>query len=222
MKENISKENYLKTIYTLSKGNGGNVSTSEIAQELKVTKSAITDMVNRLSKQGYINYQKYKGVKILSKGKKEAKNILRKHRLWEVFLIKTLNYKWEDVHEEAERLEHCTTNSLINKIDEYLKFPKFDPHGAPIPNDEGNYRTTENSFPLSECSIGKIYTVARVIDKNIDLIRYLSQINLLIDKKIKIIDKLSFDNSIIVEIDKMKHSLSEILVKQIFIKAVKE
>jgi len=217
----ISKENYLKAIYAISKSNGNMVPSSALAKEIGVSNSAISEMANQLSKQGYIEYQKYKEVKILAKGRKIAINVLRKHRLWESFLIDTLGLNWGEVHSEAEKLEHCTTDLLINRIDEYLDFPDSDPHGAPIPNKDGKYRSESDAFPMRACEIGKSYLVSRVNDKNPELISYLSQINISLNKKIKISDKLSFDGSIIIVIDGNNHSLSEKLVQNIYLSEIK-
>lgn len=217
----ISKENYLKSIYYLAKGNGKLVTSSELANELNVTKAAISEMAKKLSQQGYINYQRYKGIKILSKGKKIALDIIRKHRLWELFLVNTLGLSWEEVHCEAEKLEHSTTQFLIDKIDEHLKFPVLDPHGEPIPNKNGNYRSVLNDFPMKDCEIGNAYRVSRVKDKNKELIKYLSQINIKLNKKIRIINKLEFDKSIIIEVGKVSHSLSDKLVNHIFLTKIK-
>jgi DtxR family Mn-dependent transcriptional regulator len=214
---NISKENYLKAIYSLSKKNEGYISSSEIAKELCVTNAAISEMANRLAKAGYIEYKKYKGIKILAAGEKLAISVLRKHRLWELFLIETLDLSWGDVHLEAEKLEHITSNFLIDKIDEFLKYPKLDPHGAPIPNKDGKYRLNSNDIALQDCEIGKTYKISRVNDKNTELINYLTKLELFLNKKIKIIDKLGFDGSVIIELDNQTHSLSEKLVKNIYI-----
>jgi DtxR family Mn-dependent transcriptional regulator len=217
----ISKENYLKAIYGLTSLNGERIPASSLAQELEVSNAAVTEMANKLSKQGFIDYEKYRGIKILEKGRKLAINVLRKHRLWEIFLIETLGLNWGEVHDEAERLEHGTTNFLIDKIDEYLDYPKADPHGAPVPNKDGSFRTEITDFPMADCKKGQSYKISRVRDKNIELIKYLSQINISLNKKIIIEDKLSFDNSIIVSIEGVKHSLSEKLVEHIFLSEIK-
>lgn len=213
----ISKENYLKAIYSLAKKNNGFVTASSLAVELGISNAAISDMASRLAKQGYIEYKKYKGIKILASGEKIAKDILRKHRLWELFLVETLGLSWGEVHLEAEKLEHSTTNFLIDKIDAYLNFPKTDPHGAPIPNKEGAYRIKSLDIPMNECEVGKLYKISRVNDKNIELINYLTKIELFIDKEIIIKEKLGFDGSIIIEVDNQSHSLSEKLVSNIYI-----
>ena len=213
----ISKENYLKTIYNLSKINDGSVTPSSVARELNVSSAAISEMASKLSQEGYIEYKKYKGIKILTKGKKLATNIIRKHRLWELFLIDTLGLNWGEVHHEAEKLEHSTSDYLIDKIDEYLKFPISDPHGAPIPTKEGNYRSKIIDSPVSESQVGKYYKISRVNDKNQELIKYLSQINLSLNTKIKILDKLGFDGSVVIQIEGNSHTLSEKLSSNIFI-----
>lgn len=216
----ISKENYLKAIYGLTKRNGTIVPSSSLAKELGITNAAISEMAKKLDKDGYVEYKKYKGIKILKKGKTLAVNVLRKHRLWELFLIKTLGLHWGEVHPEAENLEHCTTDVLIDRIDEFLNFPASDPHGAPIPNKEGIYRSETNDIPMHECIISKKYKISRVNDRNPDLIKYLSQIKISLNKEIKIIEKLSFDSSVIIEIDKIRHSLSEKLVNNIYISEI--
>ena len=213
----ISKENYLKAIYGLAKSGGNIVSASSLAKELSVTNAAVTEMANKLSKQGLIEYKKYKGIKILTKGKKLAIGVLRKHRLWELFLIDTLGLNWSEVHNEAEKLEHSTTDFLIDKIDEYLNYPKSDPHGSPIPNKEGMYRSEVENMPMTDCKIGQDYKVVKVNDKNPKITEYLSQINISLNKKIRISDKLEFDGSIIIKVDGEKYSLSEKLVSNIFL-----
>lgn len=217
----ISKENYLKAIYGLAKINGNIVSASSLAKELNVTNAAVTEMANRLSKQGLIDYKKYKGIKILSKGKKIAVGVLRKHRLWELFLIDTLGLNWSEVHDEAEKLEHSTTDFLIDKIDEYLNYPKSDPHGSPIPDRDGIYRTEVDYISMTNCKIGNKYIVVKVNDKNPQLTEYLSKINISLNKEIKISEKLEFDGSIIIEVDGEQHSFSEKLVSNIYLSEFK-
>lgn len=215
----ISKENYLKSIYSLAKEEE-RVSTSQLSATMNVSNAAISEMANKLSRQGYVKYEKYKGVKILPKGRKIAIDIIRKHRLWELFLIDTLGLDWTEVHDEAESLEHSTSEFLINKIDEYLNFPKSDPHGEPIPNINGEYREKIDDIPMKDCEEGQYYFVSRVRDHNNKIIEYLSKISLTINKKIKVNEILSFDGSIIVEIDGVKHSLSNTLIKYIYLKKV--
>jgi len=218
----ISKENYLKAIYGIAGLNNNIVPLSALANEMGVSNAAISEMANKLSRQGYIDYKKYKGIKILGKGKKLAIDVIRKHRLWEIFLIETLGLNWGEVHHEAEILEHSTTDFLIDKIDEYLNFPKTDPHGAPVPNKEGIYRSNDSTLPMSECTVGKKYKIARVNDKNPELISYLSQLKISLNKQILISNKLTFDNSVIIGVDGVSHSLSEKLVNNIYLSELKD
>lgn len=213
----ISIENYLKVIYNLTNRNVGFVSTSLLAIELSVSNAAISEMAGKLSALGYIQYKKYKGVKLLAKGEKIAKNVLRKHRLWELFLIETIGLNWAEVHEEAERLEHCSSDNLIDKIDEFLEFPGSDPHGSPIPSKDGQYRILVNEFPMAECDVGNMYRISRVVDKDSDLINYLTKIQISINKKILVVNKLNFDGSIVVNVDGVIHSLSEKIASNIYL-----
>jgi len=217
----ISKENYLKSIYILARGNGNFVSLTALSKELNVTKSAVTEMSKKLYSQGCVKYVRYKGIKILPKGKKIALNVIRSHRLWELFLVETLGLSWDEVHLEAEKLEHFSSDFLIDKIDKHLNYPKLDPHGEPIPCKDGSYRLEIKDIPLSECEIGKQYKVSRVNDRNEELIKYLSKIKIELNKKIKIVDKLNFDNSVIIEIDGKLHTLSSKLVSNIYITKTK-
>ena len=216
----ISKENYLKAIYDLAYENDDGVPTSLLAKELNISNAAISEMASKLSDQGLIEYKKYKGLKILAKGKKIAKNVIRKHRLWELFLMETLNMNWGEVHDEAEKLEHSTSDRLIDKIDEYLNFPTSDPHGAPIPDKTGGYRIDIDDLSMSECRVGDTYLISRVNDKRKDLIVYLSKINMTLNKEIKVVDRLKFDGSVIIEIEGVSHTLSEKLIQNIFIKKI--
>ena len=132
-----SEENYLKVIYHLSNLSPKGVNTNAIAAMLDTKASSVTDMLKKLSEKDWINYQKYQGVSLTDKGKFNAKIIVRKHRLWEVFLVEKLGFAWDEVHEVAEELEHIQSEKLINQLDQFLNFPSFDPHGDPIPNAKG-------------------------------------------------------------------------------------
>lgn len=135
----ISKENYLKVIFNQNELVNDFVTTSQMAQELDVSNAAISDMAKKLSSEGLITYEKYKGMELTSKGEKMALKVIRRHRLWELFLMKILGLNWSEIHDEAENLEHHSSDFLIDKIDEYLGYPEFDPHGHPIPKKERRY-----------------------------------------------------------------------------------
>lgn len=217
----ISKENYLKSIYSLNVTNEENVTTSQVAQKLDITNAATSEMARKLSEQGYLTYEKYKGVELTDKGKKVALQIIRRHRLWEAFLMKVLGMSWSEVHDEAERLEHNTSEALINKIDEHLDFPEFDPHGHPIPNKNGEIPKIPKLVSLVNAEVGKRYKIFRVADESSELIQYLTKLDLILYKEIKIVEKLSFDNSIIVQVNGSNHSLSEKVAEKVSVTFIK-
>jgi DtxR family Mn-dependent transcriptional regulator len=214
----ISKENYLKTLYTQDKSTEASVTTSQIAEKLNVTNAATSEMAKKLSNAGLVNYQRYKGVELTTKGKKVALNVLRRHRLWELFLMEVLNLTWDEVHDEAELLEHQTSERLIDKIDEFLNFPTFDPHGSPIPQKNGELPKMPELVSLTNAIEGSTYCVARVSDRNSELIKYFSKIGLILNKKIKIVEFLTFDNSVVIELDGAETTISEKTARSIFLK----
>lgn len=142
----LSEENYLKAIYHLELGNDGGVSTNAIAEKLATKASSVTDMIKKLSEKEVVLYKKYKGVTLTVLGKTVAASVVRKHRLWEVFLVEKLNFSWHEVHEVAEQLEHIKSAKLINQLDRFLGFPTHDPHGDPIPDKDGNLKIVEKSL----------------------------------------------------------------------------
>jgi DtxR family Mn-dependent transcriptional regulator len=135
-----TEENYIKAIFHLQHADG-NVTTNEVAAELNTKAASVTDMLKKLKQKKILNYEKYKGFRLSGEGKKIALNIVRKHRLWEFFLVEKLDFGWDEVHEMAEELEHLTSTKLIDKLDAFLGFPKFDPHGDPIPDVNGKMTT---------------------------------------------------------------------------------
>src|SRR5680860_794131 len=145
----FSEENYLKAIFHLERTHPNGVSTNALAKEMETKASSVTDMIKKLSEKNLINYKKYKGFKLSHFGMKTAIAIIRKHRLWEVFLVEKLNFSWDEVHEVAEQLENIKSEQLIRELDRFLGFPKRDPHGDPIPDAEGNF-TVLNKVLLSD------------------------------------------------------------------------
>ena len=195
-----SEENYLKTIYNLSESGKKQVSTNSISKFLKTKPSSVTDMIKKLSAKKLLYHKKYKGTNISSNGKKLAIQIIRKHRLWEVFLFEKLNFKWDEVHKIAEELEHITNEKLIERLDKYLKYPKIDPHGDPIPNKNGEINI-KPKIKLSNLLINNNYIVSNVNDDDGNLLEYLNKIKIHIGSKIKVFDIIEFDKSIEIEID---------------------
>jgi len=195
-----SEENYLKTIYNLSESGKNQVSTNSVSKFLKTKPSSVTDMIKKLSAKKLLYHKKYKGTNISSNGKKLAIQIIRKHRLWEVFLFEKLDFKWDEVHKIAEELEHITNEKLIDKLDKYLKYPKIDPHGDPIPNKDGKI-DIKPKIKLSNLLINNKCIVSKVNDEDGNLLEYLNKIKIHIGSKIKVFDIIEFDRSIEIEID---------------------
>lgn len=195
-----SEENYLKTIYHISSESNQAVSTNSIADMLSTKAASVTDMIQKLANKGLASYYKYKGVRLTQKGTKEALKVIRKHRLWEAFLVKKLDFRWDEVHEIAEQLEHIKSPLLIERLDEYLGFPRFDPHGDPIPNNEGIMPKTQQLL-LAEVAMGNQGIITAVKDGNTAFLQYLEKIGAFIGSEIKVLEKVEFDGSLEVSIN---------------------
>ena len=165
----ISVENYLKNIYELGIGDE-KVTTSLLAKRLKIAPASVTGMIKKLSKKGFLRHIPYKGVEVTEKGKKAALKIIRKHRLWEMFLLEVLHFPWDTIHEEAEEFEHIMSDRIEERIDEVLGFPTIDPHGAPIPRKNGTIRKMKVK-PLEQTQEGTTVRVLSVIDEDPELLQ---------------------------------------------------
>jgi DtxR family Mn-dependent transcriptional regulator len=207
----------LKAIYHLESDSKNGISTNAIAKSLKTKASSVTDMVKKLSEKEVVLYVKYQGVTLTAFGKKTAANIVRKHRLWEVFLVEKLNFSWDEVHEVAEQLEHIKSAKLINQIDALLGFPTHDPHGDPIPDKEGNLKTVEKSL-LATLSKNESGICIGVDDSSSEFLQYLDKKGITLGKKITILDKEDFDDSLFIEIDGEKLSISKKIANNLYIK----
>lgn len=196
----FTEENYLKTIYRLSEGGVKAVLTNEIAESMSTKAASVTDMVKKLSSKKLISYEKYYGAKITHRGKSQALSVIRKHRLWETFLVDKLHFSWDEVHDVAEQLEHIQSPLLIEKLDAFLGFPTADPHGHPIPDKDGNVQALK-LVPLSESGTKRKGVVRSVRDGSPIFLQYLSKIGIYIGAKIQILDKIAFDSSLEVLID---------------------
>ncbi len=212
----ISKENYLKTVFLYNnRAKGEMAGTTVIAKELNISKAAISDMTRRLAEDGLLDYKKYKGMRLTEAGKVIALQVIRKHRLWESFLHKVLDMSWGEVHDEAERLEHNTSNYLIDKIDDYLGHPMYDPHGSPIPDSNGEMPAKRDLILLANAKVGHNYQTAHVHDRNTQMMNYLSRIGLVLNSQIKILEKFDFDQSIHIELKGQTYLLSKKISNQI-------
>ena len=213
----LSEENYLKAIYHLEIDADKGISTNSIAKKLETKASSVTDMVKKLSEKEVVVYKKYQGVKLTNYGKKTAANIIRKHRLWEVFLVEKLNFSWDEVHDVAEQLEHIKSPKLINQLDSFLGFPSNDPHGDPIPDKEGNLKIIEKSL-LSTFSKNESGVCVGVDDSSSEFLRYLDKKGITLGKQITVLEKEDFDDSLSIEMDNKKFSISNKIANNLYMK----
>ncbi|MCU0398635.1 MAG: metal-dependent transcriptional regulator [Cyclobacteriaceae bacterium] len=195
----FTEENYLKAIYHLSAGGTKAVLTNEIAEAMETKPASVTDMVKRLASKNMITYERYYGVNVTKPGKSEALSIIRKHRLWETFLVEKLGFNWDEVHDVAEQLEHIQSPLLIQKLDEFLGFPSVDPHGDPIPDKHGKFHITRQ-IPIADSS-GKKTVVSAVKDSSPAFLQYLNKIGVYIGVSIQVLEKIEFDRSVEIMID---------------------
>ena len=212
----LTEENYLKAIYHLSEGGSKSVLTNELAEAMHTKAASVTDMMKKLSIKGLIHYQKYYGVNITPKGKLQALQVIRKHRLWETFLVQKLGFHWDEVHEVAEQLEHIQSPRLINKLNEYLGFPKVDPHGDLIPDHNGKVKSVPQ-VSLDLLKPGSKGTISSVKDSDPGLLKYLDKIGATPGKKIEVISREAYDESIEIILEKKKVFLSKEVSKNILL-----
>jgi DtxR family Mn-dependent transcriptional regulator len=190
----IAEENYIKSIYHLQQLHES-VNTNALADHLKTKPASITDMLKKLQSKGLVLYNPYKGVKLSRDGNKAALIIIRRHRLWEVFLVDQLHFSWEEVHEVAEELEHVRSKKLIDKLATFLGHPKFDPHGDPIPDSNGKV-SMRQQLPLSELPLNKQAEITSVQNQSTELLSFLTSQNIMIGTRLEVKRKLPFDNSV--------------------------
>jgi len=211
----LAEENYLKAIYHLSL-NDLNVSTNQIAAALCTKAASVTDMLKKLADKELINYERYQGVTLTAVGEKIALQIIRRHRLWEYFLVEKLNFKWDEVHEMAEELEHISSVELIDRLDKFMDYPKHDPHGDPIPDREGNFKKHE-LIPVAALKPGDVGVISGVRDHSPGFLQYLEKQQLIIGKKIKITDIIEYDNSMILQVEETTTHISRDVAKNLLV-----
>ena len=213
----LSEENYLKAIYHLEETSKKGISTNSIAKKLDTKASSVTDMVKKLSEKKVIVYKKYQGVTLTEFGKKTAAIIIRKHRLWEVFLFEKLNFFWDEVHEIAEQLEHIKSEALIDKLNQFLGFPTIDPHGDPIPDKDGKI-TKRKKVKLSTLKENEQSVLLSIKDSSDDFLRYLDKKGIAIGHLIKVISIEPFDKSLQIEIDKKEIVITDEIANNLLVK----
>jgi len=216
MKYSSSIENYLKAIFHLQEANGI-VTTNALANELQTRAASVTDMLKKLKTQKLLLYEKYQGFKLSNEGKKVAIQIIRKHRLWEFFLVEKLNFGWEEVHEMAEELEHISSKKLVDRLDEFLGFPKTDPHGDPIPDSTGKV-AMKQQISLSELPLNVIAEVSNISDQSIEMLELLRHKSIAIGTKLEVKKKFAFDHSLELKIkNQLAITISENVAKNVFV-----
>ena len=195
----LAEENYLKSIYHLSL-NAGNVSTNQIAASLNTKAASVSDMLKKLADKALVNYAKYQGVTLTPTGEKIAVNIIRKHRLWEYFLVEKLNFKWDGVHEMAEEMEHISSKELIDRLDQFMDYPRHDPHGDPIPDSNGNFKPND-LIAVVDVKADTKGIISGVRDHSAAFLQYLEKQQLTIGKKITVTEVIDYDQSMIIQSD---------------------
>lgn len=214
----FTEENYLKAIFKLSQKTTDGVSTNAIAEALETKASSVTDMVKKLSEKKLINYKKYQGVNLTKTGKDIAVSIIRNHRLWEVFLVEKLNFKWDEVHDLAEDLEHINSKKLTDQLDAFLEYPKYDPHGDPIPDKNGNIDRHQD-ITLADLNNNEEGVVVGVKEHSKSYLNYLDTINLVLGTEIKVKQIVDFDRSMRIAVNKKEAvNISHQASKNIIIK----
>jgi DtxR family Mn-dependent transcriptional regulator len=217
MAKNQSTEDYIKGIYKLQQPGKG-VSTRELAKHLNIGDGSVTGMLKKLSAKKLIRYRPYKGVFLAERGRTLALQMIRRHRLWEMFLVEHLGYRWDEIHDEAERLEHVTSDEMERRIDKVLGYPKVDPHGEPIPSAAGEMETLGGT-PLSEASPGEALVLVRVADDP-GLLLHASSVGLTLNTRFTVKTKLGVDGSMLLTIGSAEHYVSREVATSIFVERV--
>lgn len=216
MSQSFTEENYLKEIYKLSQRAENGVSTNALAERLDTKASSVTDMIKKLALKKLVDYKKYQGVTLTEKGQAIAVDIIRKHRLWEVFLVEHLGFGWDEVHEVAEELEHINSDTLVDRLDKFLGHPKYDPHGGPIPDSEGIFPAPKR-VKLDELAIGKSTKVMGITEHSESFLAYMRKIGLDLGVEFQLKERHDFDRSVEIELNGKPVQLSQEVAKNIFV-----
>ncbi|HNR16142.1 MAG TPA: metal-dependent transcriptional regulator [Chitinophagaceae bacterium] len=213
-----SEENYIKAIFHLQKQDG-TVTTNELANELKTKPASVTDMMKKLKAKKLLNYQPYQGFRLNNDGTKVALGIIRRHRLWEYFLAEKLKFTWDEVHEVAEDLEHVSNKKLIDKLDEFLGFPRTDPHGDPIPDANGKIEISRK-ICITELPLHTVAIVSSVSDQSSEILELLEHKKITIGTKVEVKKKFDFDKSMEIRIGRQPvFTISDRLAQNIFVQS---
>lgn len=213
----LTIENYVKTIYQLSAGEGGQAAaTGKVAEALGVSPGTVTSMLKTLSESGLAEYVPYEGARLTDAGRMLALRVLRRHRLIELFLVRTLKLSWDEVHEEAENMEHAVSDLLVDRIDAFLNFPATDPHGDPIPKADGTVAGSTGRC-LSQLAVGERFRVVRVIDQSPDFLRYLTETGLQLDATGTVVVNRSESGTITIEVAGQQTTLAHNIADRLLV-----
>jgi DtxR family Mn-dependent transcriptional regulator len=199
----LSEENYLKAIFHLSNNGNTTVQTNALADAMQTKPASATDMIRKLAAKELIDYEKYRGLQITDVGRREALKIVRRHRLWEVFLVQKLGFMWDEVHDIADQLEHVQSSLLTDRLDQFLGFPKYDPHGDPIPDAAGDFMIKPKIL-LTELPVQQPATVVAVKDSSTGFLQYLDRVGAYIGATVSVEERMAFDGSLHLKIDGAK------------------
>ncbi len=216
MAQSFTEENYLKQIYKLSKNLDKGVSTNALAERMETKASSVTDMIKKLATKKLVDYKKYQGVTLTKKGRNIAVDIIRKHRLWEVFLLEHLGFGGEEVHEVAEELEHINSTELVERLDKFLGYPKYDPHGGPIPNSEGVFPEPKR-VKLDELEVGRNTKVMGITEHSDAFLAHLKKLGLELGVEFNLMERYDFDRSVEIELNNKTIQLSHEVAKNLFV-----
>ena len=213
----IAEENYLKAIYSLNVDrNGKELGTNELANQLEISPATVSSMLKKLKEKGFIHYEKYGAISLLENGESIAFAVIRKHRLWETFLVEKMEFTWDEIHEVAEQLEHIKSKKLIDQLDKLLGYPEYDPHGDPIPNANGEVRGMHKTT-LNQESVGKQLKVVGVKNDSPGFLQHITQLGLIINSKITIKSHHEFDGSLDAEINGKSLMISQKVAENIYV-----
>ena len=215
-----TEENYLKSIYRLAQAGTDPVSTNAIAEDMNTRAASVTDMIKRLASKSLVEYKPYRGVSISTLGSEIALRIIRKHRLWETFLVEKLRFNWDEVHEVAEQLEHIQSALLIQRLDEYLGHPTVDPHGDPIPQSDGSIQKISR-IQLVQLETGRRARLVSVGDSSKAFLQYLDKTGIAIGTDIEIIDRVEYDNSLEIRVNQSRPIfISNIVAENLWVQQI--
>lgn len=213
----LAEENYLKAIFKLGGRHQTAVSTNAIAEELQTKASSVTDMMKKLADKKLIRYKKYQGATLTRQGRSIAVSVVRKHRLWEVFLVEKLQFTWDEIHDIAEQLEHIQSETLIQRLDQFLAYPAFDPHGDPIPDKEGNIALQTGAM-LNDLVKGDYAVISGISNHTPDFLKYIDSVKLTPGTTFRVVKQFDYDYSYVLDMQGKELLISEQVASQIIVK----